>query len=186
MIFDIARVNVKAWKARRRSTKIQWEGKSTTMVGAKWRGWRYAGRRTRNYTKTMCLLSISGRTRWGFYESLERAPAWQSVVVYSRKESGPVAQMTLTPSPDSPFHRTIRQPAPRFTAIRFLPPLRAFVLSYCRRFCFLLRVNLLYLPPQVLLLLPLSSQLVPLLDGIFLLFDTNEYICTSKYEQIQV
>jgi len=109
----------------------------------------YAGRRTRNYTKTMCLLSISGRMsgRWGFYESLGRVPTRWSVVVYSRKESGPVAQMTLTLSLASPFHRIIGQPAPRFTAIRFLPPLRAFVLSYCRCFCFLLRVNLLYFPP---------------------------------------
>lgn len=77
----------------------------------------YVGRRTRNYTKTMCLLSISRRTRWGFYESLGQAPTRRSVVVYSRKESGPVAQMTLTPSPASPLpsyhranlHRDLRQ-----------------------------------------------------------------------------
>jgi len=61
------------------------------------------GRRIRNYTKTMCLLSISGRTRWGFYESLGRTPNRRSVVVYSRKESGPVAQMTLTTLSSSPL-----------------------------------------------------------------------------------
>lgn len=63
------------------------------------------------------------------------------------------------------------------------------------------RVNLLYLlppfPPRYSLAISrlhsISSfslsplfQLVLSLDGLFLLFDTNEYICTSKYERIQV
>lgn len=36
-------------------------------------------------------------------------------------------------------------PVARFTAIRFLPPLRAFVLSYCLRCCFLRGANVLRL-----------------------------------------
>ena len=37
-------------------------------------------------------------------------------------------------------------PVSRFTAIRFLPPLRALVLSYCLRCCFLRGANVLLLP----------------------------------------
>lgn len=171
------------------STKIQWKGKPATMRRAKERGWRYADRRTRKYTKTMCLLSISGRTRWGFYESLGRARTRRSVVVYSRKESGPVAQMILTPSPASPFRRTILPTCTEIYGNSLFASFKSFRIILLPPFL-LPPASKPTLPPTYHKFLSFSfcypqlSSSSP--DSIFLLFDTNEYICTSKYKRIQV
>lgn len=91
---------------------------------------------------------------------------------------GPNDPYTLSPRlPLSPSIALIRQPAPRFTAIRFLPPLRAFVLSYCRRFCFLPRVNLLYLQPTTS-----SSPSLPWLSSARAF--ARQYLPPLRYERV--
>lgn len=157
------------------------------MVRAKEREMRVGGHAT---IQRQCVCCRLAGGRGEVFTRVWDAPTRRSVVVYSRKESGPVAQMTLTPSPGFPLpQRTIRQPAPRFTAIRFLPPLRAFVLSYCRRFCFLLRVNLLYLQPTTspsLSLLALHNSCLRPTVSSFSLIRTSIFVQVHKYKRIQV
>jgi len=141
-MFDIARVqNVQTWKAPRADK--DWRG---SRGRDECEGRRvYVGRRTRNDTKTMCLLSISGRTRWGFYESLGRARPRRSVVVYSRKESGPVAQMTL-PSlrPTIPLHPAVT--CAEIYGNSLFACFKGFRIILLPPFLLPPRVNLLYLP----------------------------------------
>lgn len=147
-------------------------------------GYAVGGRAT---IQRQCVCCRLAGGRGEVFTRVWDGPARRSVVVYSRKESGPRGPNDPSTPPASPLsHRTHRQPAPRFTAIRFLPPLRAFVLSYCRRFCFLRRINLLCLPLFDPLLTPSAARasLQPRSccsrRSLPLFFDTNEYICTGK------